>query len=245
MVRNVDYESRKRAILAATINKYIQEAEPIASEDISREFDLSSATIRNIFAELEESGFLIHPYTSGGRIPTDNGYRYYVDFLIQQIELLDEEKELIVKKYKREIRQLEDALEETSDVISAITHYAGIVSLLEWQDKFFYKGIGYILEQPEFRNPDKIRILIKMIEDKQWLLDIINRDFSEKVKVYIGREIGCPGMENCSLVVSSYSFKDKPLGRLAVLGPTRMEYKHIIPTLEYISSVLTEVLGNI
>jgi len=245
MVRNVDYESRKRAVLAATINKYIQEAMPVASDDISEEFDLSSATIRNIFSELEETGFLAHPYTSGGRIPTNKGYRFYVDSLLQQIALLDEEKERIVKKYRKEMRRFEDALEETSEVISNITHYAGIVSFLEWQDKFFYRGISYVLEQPEFRDLDRIRILIRMMEDKQRLLDIINRDFSEKVKVYIGSEIGSPGMENCSLVVSSYSRKGSPSGRLAVLGPTRMEYKHIIPTLEYISGVLTGVLADI
>ena len=245
MVRNVDYESRRRAILTATINKYIQEANPVASGDISRDFDLSSATIRNIFAGLEEAGFLTHPYTSGGRIPTDKGYRYYVDFLISQMALLDEEKEHIVKEYKREIRQLEDALEETSEVISAITHYAGIVSFLDWQDKFFYKGISRIIEQPEFHSFDKIRLLIKLMEDKQRLLDIINRDFTGKIKVYIGQELGCPEMDNCSLVVSSYNLKSKPSGRLAVLGPMRMEYRHIIPTLEYISDVLSGVLDNI
>ena len=245
MVRNVDYESRRRAVLAATINQYIQEAAPVASEDIAREFDLSSATIRNIFAELEGAGFLAHPYTSGGRMPTDKGYRYYIDFLISQIDLLDEEKARIVKEYKKEIRRLEDALEETSEVISTITHYASFVSFLEMQDRFFYKGISHILEQPEFRDFEKMRLLIKMIEDKQHLRDIINRDFSEKVKVYIGSELGCPEMKNCSLVVSSYRLKDRPSGRLAVLGPVRMEYRHIIPTLEYISDVLTSVLDNI
>lgn len=245
MVKRVDYESRRRAVLTATINKYIHGALPIASEDIAADFDLSSATIRNIFSELETEGLITHLYTSGGRIPTDRGYRYYVDFLISQMELLDEEKEGIVKEYKREIRQLEDALEETSEVISTITHYAGIVSFLEWQDRFFYKGISYVLEQPEFKDSEKIRILIKMIEDKKRLLDIINRNFDGKVKVYIGRELGFIGMENCALVVSSYRLKGKPLGRLAVLGPARMEYKQIIPTVEYISEVLTEVLGNI
>jgi heat-inducible transcriptional repressor len=63
--------------------------------------------------------------------------------------------------------------------------------------------------------------------------------------VYIGRELECPKMENCSLVVSSYRLNNKPSGRLAVLGPARMEYNHIIPILEYISDVLTEVLDRI
>lgn len=245
MVRNVDYESRRRAVLTATINKYILDAEPVASEEISRDFDLSSATIRNIFAELEETGFLKHPYTSGGRIPTDKGYRYYVDFLISQMALLDGEKERIVKEYKREMKRLEDALEETSEVISTITQYAGIVSFLDWQDKFFYKGISRIIEQPEFHNFDKIRLLIRLMEDKQRLLGIINRDFGGKIKVYIGQELGCPEMDNCSLVVSGYNRKSKPSGRIAVLGPMRMEYRHIIPALEYISDILSGVLDNI
>lgn len=245
MVRNSDHSSRRKLVLSSAINRYIKHALPVASDDIAREFDLCSATIRNIFSELEESGFLKHPYTSGGRIPTTKGYRYYVDFLIQQMDLMDEEKQRIVKDCKRKMRRLDDALENTSEVISEITHYAGIVSFLEWQDKIFYKGIGRILDQPEFRDADKIRILVKLMEDKNRLLDIINRDFTGKVKVYIGEELGFPEMENCSLIVSTYKLKSQPSGRLAVLGPMRMQYNHIIPVLEYISEVLTDVLSAI
>jgi transcriptional regulator of heat shock response len=245
MVRNVDYQSRRRAILRAAVNKYIHDAEPVASEDIAPDFELSSATVRNIFADLEEEGLLAHPYTSGGRIPTDKGYRYYVDFLISEMGLLDDEKRHIEEEYKKELRLLEEALDKTSEIISAITHYASIVSFLDWHDKFFYRGISRILEQPEFHDSSRIRLLIKMIEDKQDLLNIINRDFDEKVKVYIGGEIGCPEMDNCSLVVSSYRRKKRPSGKIAVLGPARMEYKHIIPALGYISDILTEVLETI
>ena len=240
----VDYNSRRKQVLNSAINRHIKNALPVASDDIAQEFDLSSATIRNIFSELDESGYLKHPYTSGGRIPTDKGYRYYVDFLIQQIELLDVEKQSILKECKRKMRRLDDALENTSEVISEITHYAGIVSFLQWQDKIFYKGISRILDQPEFKDADKIRLLIRLMEDKGKLLDIINRDFSGKVKVYIGSELGFPEMENCSLVVSSFKLKNQPSGRLAVLGPMRMEYNHIIPTMEYISEVLNEILED-
>jgi len=245
MVRTVNYESRRRAVLAATINRYIQDALPVASEDIAGDFDLSPATIRNIFAELEESNYLTHPYTSGGRIPTNKGYRYYVDFLLSQTELLKEEKEQIAREYKRKIDRVEELLDNTTELISAITHYAGITSFPRWHDGFFYKGISLILNQPEFQDYQKIRLLIKIIEDKQYLLNIINRDFTDKVKVYIGDELGCNEMEGCSLVVSTYRLKDKSLGRLAVLGPMRMEYRHTIPALEYISDVLTEVMNSI
>lgn len=244
-MRTVDYNFRRKSVLYAAINRYIKSALPVASDDIAEEFELSSATIRNIFSELDQSGYLKHPYTSGGRVPTDRGYRYYVDFLIQQIDLLDEEKQRILKDCKKKINRLDEALENTSEVISEITHYAGIVSFLEWQDKMFYKGIGRILDQPEFRDVDKIRLLVKLMEDKKRLLDIINRDFSGPVKVYIGSELGFPEMENCSLVVASYKMRNQPSGRLAVLGPMRMEYKHIIPTLEYVSEVLSLVLEDL
>lgn len=240
----VDYNVRRKSVLNSAINRYIKNALPVASDDIAREFDLSSATIRNIFSELDESGYLKHPYTSGGRVPTDKGYRYYVDFLIQQMELIDDEKQRILKDCKRKMRRLDDALENTSEVISEITHYAGIVSFLEWQDKIFYKGISRILEQPEFKDADKIRLLVKLMEEKSRLLDIINRDFSGTVKVYIGSELGLAEMKNCSLVVSSFKMKNQPSGRLAVLGPMRMEYDHIIPTMEYISEVLSQVLED-
>ena len=245
MVRTVDYETRRRAILAATIDRYIKDAAPVASEDIARDFALSSATIRNVFAELEEAGFLTHPYTSGGRIPTVRGYRYYVDLLLSQMELLSEEKESIVKECKKELRRFEDALENTSEVLTSITHYASIVSFLEWQGRIVYKGISRIFEQPEFRDLAQVHMLVRMLEQKDDLLEIINRDFPGKVKVYIGSELGCPPMEQCALVVSGYRRKEKPSGRLAVLGPMRMEYSHTIPALAYISDVLTQVLDDI
>jgi transcriptional regulator of heat shock response len=241
-MRTVDYNSRRKQVLNSAISRYIKNAMPVASDDIAEEFDLSSATIRNIFSELDHSGYLKHPYTSGGRVPTDRGYRYYVDFLIQQMELLDEEKQQILKECKKKIRRLDDCLENTSEVISEITHYAGIVSFLQWQDKMFYKGISRILDQPEFKEADKIRLLVRLMEDKSKLLDIINREYTGKVKVYIGSELGFPGMDNCSLVVVGFKLKNQATGRLAVLGPMRMEYDHIIPTMEYISEVLNQIL---
>ncbi|MFA5089730.1 MAG: hypothetical protein WC510_01695 [Candidatus Omnitrophota bacterium] len=245
MVRTVDYQTRRRAVLAATIERYIKDASPVASEDVAGEFALSPASIRKIFMDLEDEGYLMQLYTSGGRVPTAKGYRYYVDFLISQMSLLEEERERIDSKYRCQISRLEDVLENTSQVIAEVTHYAGISSFLEWHDRFFYKGISLVLDQPEFQDLGKMRFLIRMIEDKERLLNIINRDFAEKVKVYIGDELGCPEMDNYSLAVSSYRIKDKSCGRVAVLGPMRMEYSHIIPTLDYVSDMLTETLERI
>lgn len=245
MVRNVDHEQRRKAVLRATINQYITGAAPIASEDIADEFRLSSATIRSIFAELESDGYIRHPYTSGGRIPTKKGYRYYVDFLISQAELLEDQKKRIIQEYKKELSKFEDVLEMTSGVIAAMTHYAGMVSFMEWHDKLFYRGMSVILEQPEFHDLTRIRLLMKLIEDKRRLLDIINRHRDDTTRIYIGEELGFPEMGECALVVSTYRMKDRPSGKIAVLGPMRMPYPQVISMVEYISTVMTAALNRI
>ena len=247
MVRIVDHTQRRNMVLAASINSYITSAEPVSSESLAEEFGLSSATVRHILAELEEAGYLTHPYTSAGRIPTDKGYRYYVDFLMSEIDLLQNEKQAIVNEYKNKIERLEDILEHTSELISKITHYAGIVSLLEWEDRFFYKGLSQIIKEPEFHDAQKIRLLIKVMEEKKYLLDVINRDFEQQTKVFIGTEIGCPDIDTCSLVISTYNRgkNKKQNGRIAVLGPRRMSYDHIIPTLEFISDIVSDIASDL
>ena len=242
MVRIVDRTKRRNLILAASIDAYIDTASPVSSEALAHDIHLSSATVRNILAELEDSGYLTHPYTSAGRIPTDEGYRYYVDFLMSEIELLDEQKQAIVNKYRNRIDDLEDILETTSDVISVITHYAGVVSFLEREEKLFYNGLSHIIEQPEFQDSEKIRLLIKAIEERRGLLEVINRDFDQSTKIYIGNEIGCSEIDGCSLIVTTYRRGNKKSGKVAVLGPRRMNYNHIIPVLEFISEVLSETL---
>ena len=244
-MKTVDHDARRKAVLSSAINFYIREAEPVASDDLSAEFDLSPATIRNIFAELEEAGYLTHPHTSAGRMPTDKGYRYYVDFLLSQLELIEEEKARIFGAYERGSETLDAVLEKTSDLLSEVTHCAGIAALPEMDERFVYRGVRYIIEQPEFRDASSIRFLIRLIEEKRLLLEIIRKHNSRKVAVYIGEELGCEGTENCAILVSSYNVKEQPVGRLAVLGPRRMEYSHVIPALEYVSEVLSEVLSDI
>lgn len=245
MVRKMDYEVRRKAVLAAVINRYIQEGSPVASEDIAKDFQVSSATVRNVFADLEDAGYLAHMHTSSGRIPTYKGYRYYVDFLVEQMELVEEEKFRISSEYRKKISHLEELLETTSALIAGVTHYAGITLFPEWQDKLFYGGLSQILDQPEFHDSQKIRYLIKTLEEKRRLLEIMNRDFEDKVRVYIGEELECPEISNCSLIVSRYRIKNKPGGKIAVLGPMRMEYNHAISVLGYVADMLTYELDKI
>src|ERR1044072_6295705 len=100
--RQNDIQQRKDRILAIVIGQYIKTINPVGSHFITEEYklDVSPATVRNILAELEEEGYLTHPHTSAGRIPTQRGYRYYVDHLMHEIQLLEGEKNRIQSEYK-------------------------------------------------------------------------------------------------------------------------------------------------
>lgn len=244
-MRVTDRQARSREILSCIIENYIKTALAISSEDICRHFDCSSATIRNVMFELEEQGYLTHAHTSGGRIPTDKGYRYYVDMLLSQMQLLEAEKECITKEYNRQIDKLEDVLEKTSEVLSAFTRCTGIVSYMDKENKFYYNGASFIAEHPEFKNIEKMRSILKILDEKKILLEIINRDLEDKLNVYIGRELDCREISTCSLVVSTYNVEDRPYGRIAVLGPRSMNYGQVIPTIEYVSELISKALENL
>ena len=241
-VRQTDYQERKDRVLAIVVDEYIKNVSPVGSSLIVQQYhlDLSPATVRNILADLEEGGFLTHPHTSAGRVPTQRGYRYFVDNLMNEIQLLKEEKESIQAEYKQGMRELGDLLDKTSQIISDVTQYTSIVSI-DGENKLFCKGISFVAGYPEFRDFMRIKRILHALEEKERILEVINRDLEKKIQVFIGSEIAYAEMENCSLAVSSYK-TDKGSGRIAVLGPTRMDYERVVSTLEYFSQFMKELL---
>jgi len=122
-------EDRKRKVLHWVVHNYIKTSRPIASTIIADEsgMDLSSATIRNILKDLEDEGFLHQPHTSSGRIPTDHGYRLYVDYLRDVQRLAVDEKSRIESEYGNRLEELDNLLAQTSRLLSHVTHKAGLV----------------------------------------------------------------------------------------------------------------------
>lgn len=122
-------DERKRKILRAIVQDYIATAEPIGSRTIARKFDLgvSSATIRNEMADLEDLGYIEQPYTSAGRIPSDAGYRYYVDCLMDPQELNAEEMEIIERESSKRIHELQEVVAHTSKLLSELTNLTSLV----------------------------------------------------------------------------------------------------------------------
>lgn len=241
--RDTEIQARKDRVLYITIDQYIKTMNPVSSSYIAQNYplDLSSASIRNILAELEDDGYLTHPHTSAGRIPTERGYRYFVNNLMQEIQLLEEEKFRIKGEYEQASRELELLLDKTSQVLSNVTHYTSIISVDGWGNKVFCKGTSFVVEYPDSQDLAKIRNILVALDEKEKILEVINQNLEHRVDVYIGHEIAASGIESCSLVVSSYKTKDGASGRMAILGPTRMNYEKVVSALDYFSELIEEI----
>ncbi|MCX5681044.1 MAG: hypothetical protein NT079_01970 [Candidatus Omnitrophica bacterium] len=244
--KRLDPQSRKEKILAYVVDEYIHKVEPISSGQIVEECfsDLSSATVRNVLAELEDDGLLTHPHTSSGRVPTQAGYRYYVNHLMHEIKLLAEEKKRILSEYQEGICELEKLLHKTSEVLAQETRCPSIISFDADHDKVFCHGMSFVAGYPEFHNINRIHHILQVLEAKERLLELINRNLEKKIKIYVGDEVGCDDIEGCSLVISKFGRKKGLTGRLALLGPTCMNYEKAISTLEYFSELIDEMLEN-
>ena len=131
MVDPRDLNERERMILQAVVHSYITTAEPVGSRSVVKRFglDLSPATVRNAMADLEELGFLEQLHTSSGRVPTDVGYRYYVNHLMRVQELTLSERERIEQEYTERLNDADEVLQHTSHLLALITHQAGIAEV--------------------------------------------------------------------------------------------------------------------
>lgn len=136
---------RKRKILEAIINDFISTAQPVGSRTIAKKYDLgiSSATIRNEMADLEELGYLVQPYTSAGRIPSDLAYRFYVDSLMKNKELEQAQKVLMKQHFSNEFRKIDDVIKYSASILSKITNLTTI-SMTPKHDDSVIKNVKLI-----------------------------------------------------------------------------------------------------
>jgi heat-inducible transcriptional repressor len=137
----MDLNDRSRDILKAIINSYIATAEPVGSRTVTKRYELgiSSATVRNIMADLEELGFLAQPHTSAGRVPTDKAYRFYIDTMLE-VKPVPEER---IMKYSLPTGDFSQLMQETTNMLSSLTHYTGIV-MAPKPAETVYKHIEFI-----------------------------------------------------------------------------------------------------
>lgn len=141
----MDLNERKLRILQAIVNDFIRTGEPVGSRTLSKKFDMgvSPATIRNEMADLEEMGFLTHPHTSAGRIPSDKGYRLYVNSLMEKYELPNEAKQIISSRLHDNFMELDKTIERAANILSDITKLTSF-AITPKQDEDILKYINIL-----------------------------------------------------------------------------------------------------
>ncbi|MDS1029437.1 heat-inducible transcriptional repressor HrcA [Bacillota bacterium LX-D] len=340
-------DERKKKVLQSIIQDYIATAEPVGSRTIARKYNLgvSPATIRNEMADLEELGYIEQPHTSAGRIPSDLGYRYYVDCLMEKQELNQAEKDYIdfCFSQKQKMEEIQSVIKQASELLSEMTHYTAMIVEPQWdrlvfehiqllplgpgvalmvvvinsriiqhyilnipesisaadlekvslalnhkfkgftlnqikqdllldvlrenqqykeiidnvlglfqqlnslasKEKVHLGGTLNIFNQPEFKDIDKLRDLLSLLEEKEILKDILTRETKTGLTVKIGGENKHEGITGCSIITASYQIDGEILGSIGLLGPTRMAYSKAISLVEYVTQNLSLALAKL
>ena len=336
-------EERKKKVLEAIILDYIATAEPVGSRTITKKYDLgvSPATIRNEMADLEDMGLIEQPHTSAGRIPSQIGYRYYVDYLMEQGTLTNEIKKYIRKSLRDEIKAKEDLVLKAVRLLSQVSNYTAMLVMstysqsvlthiqlvpvndfrmvlilvldnghvehqiielkqamtegevaeltdmlqqavcgqtveqwrkaslssirrqwegqihmlqeildtiedtltVEFERKLYLSGTLNIMNQPEFRDVDKVRQVLSLLEEQRIMEDMmLKMDEGDRrtIAIRIGTENEYESLAACSLVTATYHIHGRIMGRIGLLGPTRMDYSRNIGLLDFVSRYLSE-----
>lgn len=340
----MELDLRKRQVLYAIVHDYIQTAEPVGSRTISRRYALgvSPATIRNEMSDLEDMGLLEQPHTSAGRIPSDRGYRFYVDSLLQIPDLKRQELTLMKRVLSSRMRGVEQIVQQLAKLLSALTNYTAIVLgpskrsarlrqvqlvplsqrqiylvgvtdgglllhrmihlendieegsvriLQHWlnqrlaglaldqikssgltalQDelhngidlfeavmdelivslnqpevgKVYLGGTTNILDQPEFRDLDKVKALLELLEEDALVWELMMQVAGNGVSISIGSENALSAMQECSLVTAEYRLGDGLVGHFGLLGPTRMDYDRVLALVQGVCHTLNQLFGE-
>lgn len=348
---------RKADVLKAVVQEYIHTAGPVSSQAVVNGFvqSVSSATIRNDMMYLEHEGLLSQPHTSAGRVPTEKGFRYYVDSLLEEKDLSEEEKHRIASWVTHGGKESPEVMKETCKALAVVSHCAGVVlapklsasclarmefvslksgdvlvifvtetgsvyhrvvgpeepnrlpmsqrdldrmsgyvngiiiglSLPEikerirqemgkervtynallrralslskkalkevGRDEVYIDGQIQVIEQPEFTDVEKMKTLLRALEDKKILLSLLDTAGTgagepmsdppgaagEDLRIFFGTKTGFFAIEGMTLVTAPYGSTRNIRGTIGVLGPIRMDYSRVIPLVRFTSRLLS------
>lgn len=235
---------RQREVLAAIIELYTKTAEPVGSEALleRHHFPVSSATLRNDMLALEEAGYLYQPHTSAGRIPTDLGYRFYVEEMMGDKPLskrdqlrLQEEFLKLQAKHTRTVRT-------TAKLLSALSGNLAVSGLLEKNEMYDF-GMKALIDKPEFQEMGELARVVETLDTLDEKIDSLMAGMKDgETRIFIGEENPVTGIENCAMVVSPYRNRDGERGILAIIGPKRMEYAKNKSLIEHMKKLLSSSL---
>lgn len=218
---------RQDKILRAIVEEYAEVASPVGSQLLARIFDVSSATIRAEMAELERAGYIMQPHTSAGRIPTDKGYRHYVNHMTEGSLETSQRGERALSARIGEGSVPERAIRNTVDTLVELTQNLGVATIGK---QLYMSGLSNLFGQPEFIQQGQVQEVARLLDNLEpWLREVAP---NKPLSVYIGSENPIGRNSGCSLIISKFRSPYSDKSFIGVLGPTRQSYKEVMSLVE-------------
>ena len=230
---------RQQRILQAIVEQYAEVASPVGSSLLAKVFSVSSATVRSEMAELERQGLIHQPHTSAGRIPTDKGYRFYVNNIAESAPETPAERRAEKALASRVVGggESERIIKNAVDTLVDLTHNLGIATI---GDQLYMSGLSNLFGQPEFINGQQVKEVARLLDNLEpWLYEAAP---NEPLSVYIGQENPIGRSAGCSLIVSRFRSNYSDRSYIGVLGPTRQSYRDVMMLVRRTGEALEEVL---
>lgn len=228
---------RQRQILSAIIEQYAEVASPVGSKLLAKIFDVSSATIRAEMAELERGGYIAQPHTSAGRVPTDRGYRFYVNSLNETEQLPAPRAERALAMRVQGAGMPEQKIRNAVDTLVELTHNLGLATI---GGQLYMSGLSNLFGQPEFIQASQVRQVAGLLDNLQpWLREAAP---NQPLSVYIGRENPIGRSAGCTLIISRFRSPFSDRSYIGTLGPTRQSYKEVMTLVRRAGEELEGVL---
>ena len=229
---------RQKQILSSIIEQYAEVASPVGSSLLAKAFGVSSATIRAEMAELERLGFIHQPHTSAGRVPTDKGYRFYVNSLVESPgELSEGRAQKALAARVQQAGQPERMIRNAVDTLVELTHNLGLATI---GNQLYISGLSNLFGQPEFIGGNQVQQVARLLDNLEpWLREAAP---NEPLSVYIGQENPIGRAAGVTLIISRFRSPFSDRSYIGTLGPTRQAYRDVMMLVQRAGQELEEVL---
>ncbi len=232
---------RQILLLFAIIEQHAEVAAPVGSVMLAKLFGVSSATIRTEMSRLEEMGYITHPHTSAGRIPTDKGYRLYVNSLTEandaETPIPERSAKAIEARINPYVDRADRAIRSAVDSLVELTHNLGLATI---GDELYLNGISNLFSKPEYVSSHHVQAVARLIDNiDPWLKEASP---NEPLSVYIGAENPIGKGSGTTLIISRFRSPYSDRSYIGVLGPTRQSYAKVMRLVRHAGAMLEEVL---
>jgi heat-inducible transcriptional repressor len=233
---------RQFEILSKIVQHYAETAEPVGSLALADYFELSPATIRAEMVALEQAGYIYQPHISAGRVPTDAGYRLYVNSLGNESnQPVSRSAQTISKRVESLKDRTDAAIKIAAETLSDLTGNTAFATL---SDTVYFHGLHQLFSQPEFidqlRAAQAARFLDQMSE---WLFGSVDRGFAKELGIFIGAENPFLRSSGMTMIVSKFQSPYSDSSYIGIVGPTRQNYEKVTSLVRLTGEKLEEALA--